>query len=133
MSTQMTNHPVWMPFVGTGGALVATTGSSTSTWHDISGWTDKRISWVITGASTDADIIAHISPKGAYELNQITCTTADYEAINIKIGANSQIMASIDSDDIDELKHPIRSMRINISNDSGTAITAFSVWVEAWS
>ena len=135
MSIQKVNHSVWHPWTGTDGALAAVGAgdNQTSDWHDINGWTDKRLSWVVTGANTDADIILHISPKGEYELNQITADTTDYEVLAAVTAHAAQIMASIDAEDLDELQRPIRSMRINISNDSATAITAFEVWLEGWS
>ena len=131
MSIQKVNHPVWRPFVDQ--ALDASTGTATSEWWDVNGWTDKRISWEVDGANTDFDIDMHISPQGYYELNDKTCTTEDYEVVNIVTAHAAQILASIDSSDVDELQRPVRSMRLVIGNDSATAITASNVWVEGWS
>ncbi len=138
MSIQKVNHSVWRAIDAQ--ALDATGGSApskTSLWYDVSGWTDKRISYVATGASTDFDIIMHISPYGYYELRELvtagTDSTKYYEAVTIVTAHGAQIMASKDADDVDELQRPIRSMRIYVDNDSAVAITAFNVWIEGWS
>jgi len=138
MSIQKTNHPVVMPFTGTDGALDAVGGAADnldSAWIDVSGWTDKKVSYLVTGANTDADIIMHMSPLGVHELDVlgISVSTQHYQAVTLITAIAAQTLGSVDSDDIDDLKHPIRSMRVNISNDSATAITSFKVWVEGWS
>ena len=138
MSIQKTNHPTVLLFPGTSGALTAVGGAAdnlNSAWIDTSGWTDKKISYVVTGANTDADIIAHLSPMGYSELTDLgtSVSTQHYKAVTITTAIAAQTMGSVDSDDVDDLKRPIRSMRINISNDSATAITAFKVWIEGWS
>ena len=135
MSIQKVNHNVWQAFVDQ--ALDASTGEATSEWWDVNGWTDKRISFEVDGASTDVDLDMHISPQGYYELRAkvaaSTIGTDDYEVVNIVTAHNAQILASKDAEDVDELQRPIRSMRLVIGNDSGTAVTASNVWVEGWS
>jgi hypothetical protein len=134
MSEAKVNHNKWKPFDGA--TLTATGGATdtrTSEWWDVSGWTDKRISYQSDGANPDFDIDMHISAMGAYELNAITASTEHYEAVTIVEAHGAQIVASKDADDIDELQHPFASMRVYIENDSSTAITEFDVWVEGWS
>ena len=138
MSIQKVNHSVWRAIDDQ--ALDATGGtapSKTSEWFDVSGWTDKRISYVVTGASTDFDIAMHISPYGYYELNELVAAGTDstqyYEAVTIVTAHGAQIMASKDAEDVDELQRPIRSMRIYIDNDSAVAIDPAYVWIEGWS
>ena len=136
MSVQKVNHNVWRPWSGTEGSLagVGAGDNKTSDWYDVSGWTDKRISWEVDSAGTiDFDMEMHISPQGYYELNNKTCTTDDYEAVALVTAHTAAILASVDANDVDELQRPIRSMRLVISNDQAQAVTGTSVWVEGWS
>lgn len=133
MSSAKVNHNVFQAFVDKALAAVGAGDNATSTWIDVSGWTDKKVSWEVDGANTDFDIDAHLSPLDVYVLNNKTATTEDYELVIIINAHAAQILASVDSADVDELQRPIRSMRFVISNDSATAITASNVWVEGWS
>jgi hypothetical protein len=75
----------------------------------------------------------HISPQGYYELRNKTVTTDDYEVIAIVVAHTAAILASVDSDDVDELQRPFRSCRFVISNDQAQAVTGTNVWMEGWS
>ena len=137
MSSQNVNHNVVCPWVGTGGAMDATGGTAptlTSEWIDCSGWVDKRVSWTqVNSGTSDLDIFIQISPQGYYELNNKTVTTQDYEQVTIISAHSGEIVASIDSDDVDELQRPFRSARFVVDNDSATGITSFTLWFEGLS
>ena len=137
MAVQKVNHNAWKPFTDQALAAVGAGDNATSVWYDVNGWTDKRISFEVDGANTDFDIEIQISPMGYYELRELTAastlSTEHYEEINIVTAHGAQILASVDSDDIDELQRPFRSCRFVISNDSATAITSSNMWMEGWS
>lgn len=138
MSIQKVNHNKvrLVDAVTTITAVGGTPDSYTSVWYDVSGWTDKRVSWEIDSlGAIDADIIMHISPLGYYELRELgtDVTTDDYEAVTLVTAHTAAIMASVDAEDIDELQRPFASMRLVVENDSAAAITSVSVWVEGWS
>ena len=133
MSIQKVNHNVIKPISAQALAAVGAGDNATSEWIDVNGWTDKRVSFEVDGAATDYDIVMDISPQHYYELNNKTATTEDYEVIAIVTAFGTQLLGSIDSDDVDELQRPFRSCRVTISNDSATAITASNVWIEGWS
>ena len=137
MSNAKVNHPIWMPWSGTEGALakVGTGDTKTSEWFDTSGWTDKVVSFEIDSAGTiDANLTMHVSNQGYYELNHKTCTTDDYVAIAIVDAHTAAILVRKDASDIDDLQRPMRSTRFVIENDQATdAITGFTVTLEGWS
>ena len=137
MSIQKVNHNVICPWVATGGAMDAVGGTAptiTSEWLDCNGWTDKRVSWEQDNAGTpDIDIFIQISPEGAYELNNKTVTTDDYEQITLAAAHSGIVLASVDADDNDELQRPFRSARFVVDNDSATEVTGFTLWIEGWS
>ena len=131
MSIQTTNHPVWKVFTD---EAVLKTASARSEWHDTSGWTDKVVSWEVTDSATvDINITMEVSPQGAYELNQKTCTTKDYASVQIVQASTVEVLVRKDSDDVDDLKHPVRSCRFFIENDEATTTSTFNVWLEGWS
>ena len=134
MSIQKVNHNVIRPFTDEALAAVGVGDNATCGWLDVNGWTDKKVSWEVdsTGA-VDVDIIMHVSPLGAYELNNKTVTTDDYVAIALVTAHVAALMASTDAGDTDDLQRPFRSVRFNISNDSATAVTGMSLWIEGWS
>ena len=104
---------------------------ATSVWIDVSGWTDKAVAWEQDNAGTpDLDIIAHMSSQGAYELNNKTATTEDYEEVTIVAAHSGVVYVKYDSQDVDELQRTCRSMRIYVENDSATAVTSLTVWLE---
>ena len=134
MSEAKVNHNKYQFFVDQ--ALDATGGtapSATSKWVDTGGWTDKRVSYECDGGTTNFDILMHISPYGAYELNAITAGTDHYETITIVDSHGAQTLASKDAQDIDELQRPVASTRFYVVNDSAVAITAFNLFLEGWS
>jgi hypothetical protein len=138
MSIQKVNHNVWKPFDGTAGALTVAAGATptkTSEWYDTNGWTDKVVSFQVTGGATiDTDVIVHMSPQHYYELNNKTCTTADYQAVAISTANTVATLVRVDAADVDDLQRPCRSMRVVIDNDEAThAVTHFTVHVEGWS
>jgi hypothetical protein len=137
MSEAKVNHNKYHVFVDTALAAVGTGDNATSRWIDVSGSTDKRVSFETDGANPDFDIEIEISPLGQYELTAMTAastlSTEHYESVNIVTAHGAQILASIDAEDIDELQRPFASCRFVISNDSSTAITAANVYLETWS
>lgn len=144
MSIQKVNHNVFQPWTGTDGSL-ATAGAGVlnadlkrSEWLDTNGWTDKSIAWEVDSAGTiDFDVNMWVSSQGYYELNAKvadgTLSTDDYVAVTIVNAHTTSVYTRKDSEDIDELQHPIRSMCIEINNDQAEAVTGCQVWVEGWS
>lgn len=131
MSTQKTNHPVI--YAVKEQAVLKEDGARTE-WFDLNGWTDKVVSFEVTDAATvDINITLEVSPQGFYELNQKTCTTKDYVSVVIVNTHTAEVLVRKDSDDVDDLKHPIRSGRFFIENDEGTTTSTFNVWIEGWS
>ena len=144
MSSQNVNHNVWKPWSGAGtgdvgdlataGAGVEGADLKTSAWYDTSGWTDRVIGLQVGSAGTiDFDLIMHISSQGAYELNNKTATTADYVAVSIVDALTTGVYTRYDSDDIDELKIPVRSTRFVINNDQAAVVSGTSLTLEGWS
>jgi len=120
--------------LATAGAGVEGADLKTSKWIDTSGWTDRVIAFQVDSAGTiDFDVIMHISSQGAYELNNKTCTTADYVAVSIVDAHTTGVYTRYDSDDIDELKIPVRSTRIVINNDQAAVTTGVTLTLEGWS
>lgn len=135
-------YQCYKPWTGTDGAL-ATAGAGvegadqlTSEWLDIANWEGKSIQWEVDSAGTvDFNINMHISPNGAYENNQKTCTTDDYINILVVNGETDKTLTRIEFDDLDELalyNGPIRSCRLQIDNDQAQAVTGCQVWIEGW-
>ena len=138
MSSQNVNHNVVQPWSGLDGALTVVAGltpTKTSEWFDTSGWTDRVIAFEVdSGGTIDFNVTMDISSQGAYELNAKTCTTEDYVAVTIVNAHIGAVYVRFDSDDIDELKIPVRSTRIVIDNDQAThAITGVTLTLEGWS
>jgi len=131
MSIQKTNHPVIQAAVA---VPVLKTASARTEWYDLNGWTDKVVSYDITDSATvDINITMEVSPQGAHELNAKTCTTKDYTSVQIVQTHTAEVLVRVDSDDVDDLKHPIRSARFFLENDEGNTTSTFNVWVEGWS
>ena len=138
MSIQKVNHNVIKFWDGTDGALTISTGATptkTSPWVDVSGLTDKVISYEVdSGGTIDANVLLQVSPQHYYELNNKTCTTDDYVELTIVDAHTAAILVRVDASDLDDLQRPFRSCRAIIDNDESThAITDFSVWIEGWS
>ena len=106
------------------------TESRTSLWFDTSGWAEMAVAWEIDGANTDVDVIIHISSQGEYELNNKTATTDDYVAVTLATAHGDQVYTRKDGEDEDALTRPMRSCRVYVENDSGTAVTSMTVWLE---
>jgi hypothetical protein len=116
------------------GAGVEGADTLTSKWIDTNGWTDRVIAFEVDSTSTiDFDVTMHISSQSAYELNNKTCTTEDYVAVTIVNAHTAAVYKRYDSDDIDELKIPVRATRFVINNDDATATTGVAFWLEGWS
>ena len=138
--SQNVNHNVVEPWTGTAGAL-ATAGAGvegadlkTSDWIDTEGWTDRVISFEVDSAGTiDFDVIMHISSQHEYELDNKTCTTEDYVAVSIVDAHTTAVYTRYDSDDVDELKIPVRSTRFVINNDQAEVVTGVTFRFEGWS
>ena len=127
-------HNVFKPFDGTSVAK-STTDSTTCEWLDVSGWTDKKISWELdSSGSIDVDIDMLVSPKGYYELNnEATVDTEDYETVNIVTAHTAAVMVSKDANDVPELGTPIRSAKFTVDNDDASDAVSVTLWVEGWS
>jgi len=136
-------YQCYKPWTGTDGAL-ATVGAGvegadqlTSEWLDIANWEEKSIQWEVDSDGTvDFNINMHISPNGAYENNQKTCTTEDYINVLVVNGHSTKVLTRLEFDDLDELalyNGPIRSCRLQIDNDHADAVTGCQVWIEGWS
>jgi len=131
MGVQKVNPNVWHAIVDQ--ALDATTGTATSEWFDVGGWTDKSVWFETTGANPDFDVTIDISPMDYYALNQITATTEHYVAKAVVEAHGDQILTIKTADDLDWLQRPIMSMRVTVGNDSGTAVTSSNVKIMGWS
>ena len=139
MSSSHIAQNVVRPWTGTDGNLAAAGDADgedirTSEWFDTSGWTDRVVSFELdSGGTIDFNVTMHISSQGAYELNNKTCTTEDYVAVTIVNAHTAAVYVRYDSDDIDELKIPVRSTRFIIENDQAELVTGVSLWFEGWS
>ena len=137
MSSSQITHNVVCPWVGTDGALSATGGATetkTSEWISTEGWTDRVVAWEVDSAGTiDFNVTMHISSQSWDVLNAKTCTTEDYVAVVIVNAHTDAVYTRKDSDDIDELKIPVRSTRFVIENDQAEPVTGVTLWFEGWS
>ncbi len=131
MSVQKVNHPVWHALVDTS---ILKTANTTTEWYDTNGWTDKKVVLAVTDAGTaDNNVTMHCSPKGYYELNNKTCTTADYYSVDIVDAHAGEVMIKYDSDDVADLGKPIRSIRFFVENDEANTTSVVNLWLEGWS
>ena len=131
MSVQKVNHPVWHALSD---KEIATTSSYTSEWHDTNGWTDKQVVLEIDDSGTvDVNVTLHVSPKGYYELNNLTATTDDYYSVSIVDAHTGKVMIKYDSDDVAQLGKPMRSVRFFVENDEGSTASTVNCWLEGWS
>lgn len=130
-------HNVVKPWTGTDGALTAAGGATetrTSEWFGTEGWTDRVVAWEVDSAGTiDFNVTMHISSQDAYALNNKTCTTEDYVAVTIVDAHTTAVYTRKDSDDVAELKIPVRSTRFVIENDQAEPVTGVTLWFEGWS
>jgi hypothetical protein len=137
MSGSYITHNVFQPWTGTDGALTAAGGATetrTSEWFDTEGWTDRVVAWEVDSAGTiDFNVTMHISSQDSYVLNNKTCTTEDYVAVTIVDATTTAVYTRKDSDDVAELKIPVRSTRFVIENDQAQAVTGVTLWFEGWS
>ena len=132
MSTMKVNHPVARlvnaEVVAKGGATY------TSDWYDTNGWTDKVVTVDIYDTGTaDVTIAMHVSNQGYYELNNKTVTTDDYVSVSIIANLATETQVRYDSDDIDDLKRPVRSTRFLITNNEATTASTVTVDIEGLS
>jgi hypothetical protein len=91
------------------------------------------VSWEQDNSGTaDIDITLQYSPQHYYELDNKTCTTDDYEELAIASAHSGTVLASVSAEDAgyEILQRPFRSARFVVDNDSGTAVTAFTLWFE---
>jgi hypothetical protein len=114
---------------------IAQNASATSEWYDISGWIECKLTVDMDSAgAADFSVVAQFSPKGYYELNQLTAwTTDDYEAVTLLANSTTKTLQTVDSDDIDELRRPSRSVRLVATENNVAAITDFKAWFQGWS
>ena len=117
---------------------IAQSGSWTSIWYDITGWVDLVIAYDLdVGAgdtNIDTNIDVDISSHGAYELNNsITEDTGDYLTLSIVDAETTATYKRVDSDDIDEFKHPISAIRVVVTNDDADENVAANIWIEGQS
>jgi hypothetical protein len=132
MSIQKVNHNVVRLIDDE--SIAAASGSYESVWYDTNGWTDKVVTYDVDSSGSIAlTITADISPVGYYELNNKTATTDDYATITIASGAAGAVVVRVDSDDLDDLQRPIRSLRFKAVNADGSDASVVNVWAEGWS
>jgi hypothetical protein len=127
-------HNVFKPFDATT-ITKSTTDSTTCSWLDLSGWTDKKISVECdSSGSVDVDIDLRVSSKHYYELdNEATVDTEDYEIVNIVTAHTSKNYTSFDANDVPELGTPMRSGLVTIDADDASDDVVVTLWVEGWS
>ena len=131
MSIAKVNHNVWHALVD---KAILKTASHTTEWFDTNGWTDKQVTLEVDDAGTaDNNVTLHVSPKGYYELNQITATTDDYYSVSIVDAHAGEVMIKYDSDDVADLGKPMRSVRFFVENDEATTTSTINCWLEGWS
>ena len=121
-----------------GDGEIAQSSSWTSDWYDVTGWVDLVIAYDLdVGAgdtNIDTNIDVDISSHGAYELNNsITEDTGDYLTVSVVDADTTGIYKRVDSDDIDEFKHPISAIRVKVTNDDADENVAANVWIEGQS
>ncbi len=117
---------------------IAQSDSWTSDWYDITGWVDLVIAYDLDVGSgdtnVDANIDVNISSHGAYELNNsITEDTGDYITISVVDAETEKTYKRVDSDDIDDFKHPISAIQVVVTNDDTNENVAANVWIEGQS
>ncbi len=113
---------------------IAKSSDTTTTWLDVGGWVDKVIAVDADSSGTiNLDVTLHVSSQGAYELNNKTATTEDYEAVSIVTGHSSADYTRFDSDDVSDLNKPMRSVRVLAENKDSSDATTLNLWVEGWS
>ena len=132
MSIQKVNHPVVKLIDGE--SIAKASASFTSEWWDTNGWTDKVVTYEVDSSGSIAlTVTADISNEGYYELNNKTATTDNYSTITIASGATVAVATRVDSDDLDDLQRPIRSMRFKAVNADASSASVVTVAVEGWS
>ena len=132
MSIQKVNHPVVKLIDGE--SIAKASASFTSEWWDTNGWTDKVVTYEVDSSGSIAlTVTADISNEGYYELNNKTATTDNYSTITIASGATVAVATRVDSDDLDDLQRPIRSMRFKAVNADASSASVVTVAVECWS
>ena len=132
MSIDKVNHPVARLV---NAESVAKSGATyTSDWYDTNGWTDKVVTVDIYDTGTaDVTIAMHVSNQGYHELNNKTVTTDDYVSVSIIANLATETQVRYDSDDIDDLKRPVRSTRFLITNNEATTASTVTVDIEGLS
>jgi len=126
-------HNVFKPFSATSVAK-STTDSTTCPWLPIDGWVGKKIAWEIdSSGSIDVDIDLLVSSQDAYELNNKTVTTDDYETVNIVTAHTAAVYISKDENDVPELGTPMRACKVTVDNDDASTACAITIWVEGQS
>ena len=136
MSIQKVNHNVWKAFNDQ--SVAKASGSATSEWWDVSGWTDKAITYeadVTDGSgSLSLTYTMDVSPKGYYELNNAaSVTTDDYSTVSIASAASTAVAVRVDSSDVDDLQRPMRSVRFKVVNADASDAATVNLWLEGWS
>ena len=130
-------HNVIKPFAATVIGQ-STTDSTTCKWLDISGWTDKVVTVECDdeGGAVDIDIDINmlVSSKDAYTLNnETTVDTEDYVSVTIVEAHTTAVYTRFDSDDVADLRQPIRSCKFTIDNDDATDDVTVNLTIEGWS
>jgi hypothetical protein len=132
MGTMKVNHNVIRPW--TNQSIAAGSGSHTTDWMDVNGWTSKVFTYEAdSSGSVSLTITADISPQGVYELNNKTATTDDYATITLASAVTGVVAARVDGDDLDDLERPIRSMRLKGVNADASDATLVTAYIEGWS
>ena len=132
MSIQKVNHNVIRPW--TNQSIASSSGTHTTAWMDVNGWTDKVVTYEADSSGSIAlTITADISPQGAYELNNKTATTDDYATLAIASAASGAVAVRVDASDLDDLQRPFRSIRFKGVNGDGSDATLVTAYIEGWS
>lgn len=137
MSQQKVNHSVWHAMVNQ--SVTAGSGSYTTEWWDVNGWTDKVVTYdqdVTDGSgSLSLTLTMDVSPLGYYELNNSTAlaTTENYATVTVVSAGSAAVATRVDSSDVDDLQRPMRSVRFKAVNGDASDNSTVNVWLEGWS
>ena len=132
MSVQKVNHNVLKPWVAQ--SIAAASGSHTTEWLDVNGWTDKVFSYDVNSSGSIAlTVTADISSQHYYELNNKTVTTNDYETVTLVAAGTGAIYDRVDAEDLDDMQRPWRSVRFKGVNADASDASVVTAQIEGWS
>ena len=132
MAVQKVNHNVFKPWAAQ--SIAAASGSNTTEWLDVNGWTDKVFTYEVDSSGSIAlTVTADISPQGYYELNNKTVSTDDYATVTLASGVTGAVAVRVDASDLDDLQRPWRSVRFKGVNADASDASVVTAWIEGWS